>query len=241
MFSGQDQSKSNECLAQLMTELYDCKLIGLELEAIGTSVQPSPSLQDFFFNASYLRHIDISGTALGPLVGKQMGETMAKNREMKLKSFRAANCKLKDEDFAALSVVFFQQQSLVTLDISRNQCKRAMAPLLKAMAHCSSSIKHLNISYNKSINKAIPDLALAVRTCTFLEFLDISGLKIRKINVPEVTEALVEAIKVSACFKHLYWNKDLRISNSLAKQFLVRLSEVPATTTLLEVKLSGVF
>lgn len=116
-----------------------------------------------------------------------------------------------------------------------------MAPLLKAISNCKNSIVHLNISHNKSINKAVPDLARTIRSCTKLEFLDISCLKMRKTNLPEIIEALTEALSMNPSIKHLYWSRDLHISNSLAKQFLLRLSEVPATTTLQEIKLVHVF
>lgn len=55
-----------------------------------------------------------------------------------------------------------------------------MAPLLKAMVHCSDTLTKLSINDNKSINRAVPDLVDCLTHCTKLEFLNISDLNLKK-------------------------------------------------------------
>jgi Ran GTPase-activating protein (RanGAP) involved in mRNA processing and transport len=124
--------------------------------------------------------------------------------------------------------------------VYQNGSKSGLIYLLEALVYCKDTIREVNISDNKSINRAIPQLVDFIKKCTKLEQLNISDLKMKKKNCKLVADAIVESQNNSSSLKQLTWNFDLAVSNSTAKDFLNKLYECPKLTLEL-LELSGVF
>ena len=145
-----------------------------------------------------------------------IAEAMDKNASMKLSEFYASRDRLEQEGLEALSKVFSKQKSLETIEVYQNGSKEGLKHLLISFVDCKATLKSVNIQDNKSINKAIPELATFIKECTNLEYLNISDLKMTKSNCQIIQSAIIETINPSLKLRELEWNYDLAVSTSTA-------------------------
>lgn len=169
-----------------------------------------------------------------------IADALLKNNHMKLREFHGTRSRLEDEGLESLAQVFSKQGCLEKIDVSQNGSKRGLVALLNSLASCASTLTHLVIQDNKSINKAIPQLQNCISSCKNLRLLNISDLNMRKKHFVEVTDTIIETLKNGSGLKELIWNYDLAASNTCAKNFLQQLYEME-TSTLRVVSLKGVF
>lgn len=154
-----------------------------------------------------------------------IAEAMEKNPSMKLTEFYASRDRLEQEGLEALSKVFSKQKCLEKIEVYQNGSKEGLKFLLSSFVDCKATLKSVNIQDNKSINKAIPELANFIKECTNVEYLNISDLKMTKPNCLIIQQAIVDAIGPQLKLKELEWNYDLAVSTSTAQTFLSGLAE----------------
>ena len=124
-----------------------------------------------------------------------------------------------------MAKVFSKQKCLEKIEVYQNGSKEGLKFLLASFVDCKATLKSVNIQDNKSINKAIPELATFIKECNNVEYLNISDLKMTKSNCLTIQEAVISAISPSMKLKELEWNYDLAVSTSTAQSFLNGLSE----------------
>ena len=96
--------------------------------------------------------------------------------------------------------------------------------LLKSLVECKDTLEEVNISDNRSINKACNELLELVQECHNIKKLNISDLKMKKKNCIMISNAIYSSIAVGWGLKELTWNYDLGVTLSTAKSFLMQLS-----------------
>lgn len=171
-----------------------------------------------------------------------IAEALEKNPSMKLTEFYASRDRLEQEGLEALSKVFSKQKCLEKIEVYQNGSKEGLKFLLASFVDCKGTLKSVNIQDNKSINKAIPELANFIKECTNVEYLNISDLKMTKANCLIIQQAIIDAIGPSLKLKELEWNYDLAVSTSTAQTFLSGLAEqLQGSTCLQKLSLIGVF
>jgi Ran GTPase-activating protein (RanGAP) involved in mRNA processing and transport len=174
------------------------------------------SFQDFLSICPTLKVFNVTNCGLGPKGGEMIAEAMAKNTSMKLTEFYASRDRLEQEGLEALSKVFSKQKSLEIIEVYQNGSKEGLKYLLSAFVDCKDTLKSVNIQDNKSINKAIPELATFIKECKNLEYLNISDLKMTKSNCQLIQSAIIETICPTMKLQELEWNYDLAVSTSTA-------------------------
>ena len=88
-----------------------------------------------------------------------IAESIDKNQNMKLEEFRASRDRLENEGIQAMGRIFSKHKSLKVLEIYQNGSKEGFLELVKSLIDCKNTLEYVDISDNKPINNAIPELA----------------------------------------------------------------------------------
>ena len=68
------------------------------------------------------------------------------------------------------------------------------------MAKCKNTLRYVNISDNKSINKAIPELITLLNECKeTLTYINISDLNMKPKYLKEVSDAIISLYDDERC------------------------------------------
>lgn len=153
-----------------------------------------------------------------------IAEALAKNSKVRITEFYASRDRLEQDGLEALAKVFSAQKSLVKIEVFQNGSKEGLKHLLLSLVDCKDTLKSINIEDNKSINKAVDELARAIKECSNLEVLNISDLTMTKTNCRVIQKAIIDALKSGSNLKEIIWNQDLSCSTSTAAEFLDSLS-----------------
>ena len=126
----------------------------------------------------------------------------------------------------------------------QNGSKESFKYLFNALVDCKQTLKHVNVQDNKRVNASIPEFVNFIKTCTTLDYLNISDLPMTRSNCKLIAQALIESFKSGSQLKHLEWNYVLSCSPTTAQTFLSDLSAALKTVpkvTLEKVSMSGIF
>ena len=126
----------------------------------------------------------------------------------------------------------------------QNGSKESFKYLFNALVDCKQTLKHVNVQDNKRVNASIPEFVNFIKTCTTLDYLNISDLPMTRSNCKLIAQALIESFKSGSQLKHLEWNYVLSCSPTTAQTFLSDLSAALKSlpkVTLEKVSMSGIF
>ena len=120
--------------------------------------------------------------------------------------------------------------TLERVDLQANNLKYGLRMILKALFVSKNTLQELNISENKSINKAINPLKTLITACPKLDTLNISDLNLKKAYCGDLSSCLLSKTSL----KSLTWNYDLEIDGTVAFDFISKI-KCPG------IKMTGVF
>jgi Ran GTPase-activating protein (RanGAP) involved in mRNA processing and transport len=87
-----------------------------------------------------------------------IAESLEKCENMQLVEFYASRDRLEQEGMEAMAQVFKKQKCLEKIEVYQNGSKKGLIALLDSLAFCKDTLREVNISDNKSINRAVPQL-----------------------------------------------------------------------------------
>jgi len=84
--------------------------------------------------------------------------------------------------------------------------KEGFRDLFISLTDCANTLEYADISDNKSVNNAIPELALMIKQCKNLRFLNISDIGIKNKHCDTISDAIVSALNSGSHLTTLHWN-----------------------------------
>ena len=192
-------------------------------------------LQPLLENCSTIKIINFNNCELGgPGVALLCRLLTAKNSpnprlQPKLWEFNLAGNHMGEDASRDVAILFQQMDSLEKVDFQANNLKYGLRMILKSLFNSKHCLKELNLSQNKSINKAIIPLQSLIENSPKLKKLNISDLNLKKAYCSQLSEIIL-----AKDLDSLEWSYDLEIDGKTAMEFLSK-------TKCSNIKMTGVF
>lgn len=137
-------------------------------------------------------------------------------KPVQLWSLNMAQNHMTDEGAEELSNFFSINDQMRKVDVSGNDLRRGLNFILYSLLDSKQSLRELNISSNRSINKAIQPLQRLIKDSNNLVSLNISDLNMRKDYLKKTADILVQKVYENNHFVSIEWDYDLEISKTIA-------------------------
>jgi len=197
------------------------------------------SFEKLLETSKSLKSLSVINCGLGPLGGEMIGNALLNNTNIKLKEFYGSRGRLENEGLEALGKAFTKQKSLEKVEVFQSGSKDGLKPFFLSLVDCKDTVKYVNVSDNKSINRAIDELCLVFEKCTYLEYINISDNNMRKKHFKQVCDSIITGMKHGSRLHTLVWSYDLGKSPSITRTFLKELADLKVTN-LKEIVMNGV-
>ena len=95
------------------------------------------------------------------------------------------------------------------LSAFQNGSKEGLNDLIRSLILCKNTLTYVDISDNKSINEAIPELEVMIKECKNMSYLNISDLNMQKKHCRTIGNAIIESCSYGSMLDTLIWNFDM--------------------------------
>jgi hypothetical protein len=162
-------------------------------------------------------------------------------KQLKLWEFHCNHNQLGEQATRDLSILFSEMDTLEKVDISANNSKYGLRMVLKSLFTSKLTLRDLDISCNKTVNKSIRPLEKLIKCCPKLERLAISDLNMKQQHIITISEAIVAKIKLpQSRLQEIEWSYDMEICGKQGLKFIDQRSTIK-NSNVKKLKVNGVF
>lgn len=116
-------------------------------------------------------------------------------KQLQLWDLQCSRNRMGDMAMRDIAILIEEMGSIEKLDVSANNAKYGLRLVLKALFKSKMTLRDLQISCNKSVNKSIRPLEQLIRVCPNLETLEISDLNMKPKHQAVISDAILKKIK----------------------------------------------